>query len=81
MPFAIIFNQIAVNTQSNNSAISTGQNNLQGWTIQGKSNLAAGQQNGLSAVAGNLNVIVDNDFIDVPLNASELNNPLPNVQA
>ena len=80
MPFAIVFNQINVNSVSQTSAISTGQNSMADWSVQGKLNLAAGMQVGLVAITGNLNVIIDNDLVDTPVNSSELSNPQPTVQ-
>ncbi|WP_163538705.1 hypothetical protein [Gracilibacillus sp. YIM 98692] len=80
MPVSIVFNQIAVNTVNVNSSVATGQNNQTDWSFQGKNNLAAGQQIGLVTLTGNFNQIVDNDVIDVPVNASEAVNPQSNVQ-
>lgn len=80
MPISIIFNQIAVNTVNQNSSVSTGQNNQADWSFQGKNNLAAGQQFGLAAATGNLNINFDNDLVDTPINTPELNSPQPNIQ-
>lgn len=80
MPVSIIFNQIAVNTINQNSSVATGQNNQMDWSFQGKKNLAAGQQFGLAAVTGNLNINFDNDLVDTPINTPEVINPQPNIQ-
>lgn len=80
MPVSIVFNQILANTLNINSTIASGQNNQADWSFQGKNNFAAGQPIGLAAFNGNLNIVIDNDVVDVPINAQEINNPQPNVQ-
>ncbi|MBP2243215.1 hypothetical protein J2Z40_003803 [Cytobacillus eiseniae] len=80
MPVSIIFNQIAVNAISGNGTVATGQNNQEDWSVQGKVNMAAGQQIGLSAITGNLNIICDNDLVDAPINTPDIMSPQPNVQ-
>lgn len=80
MPVSIVFNQILANTLNVNSTIANGQNYQADWSFQGKNVFAAGQQIGLAAFTGNLNVVFDNDVVDVPVNAQEVNNPQPNIQ-
>ncbi|MGD6941890.1 hypothetical protein ACQCT6_07635 [Cytobacillus gottheilii] len=80
MPVSIVFNQINVNSVKDASSISNGMNNQPDWTWQGKNNFAAGMQTGIVFAAGNLNINVDCDMIDTPLQNNEAVNPQPNVQ-
>lgn len=80
MPVSVVFNQIAVNSLSENGVISTGQNNQPDWSWQGKNNNAAGIPVGFFIVTNNVNTIIDNDVTDTPIVNPTVNNPQPNVQ-
>ena len=80
MPLSIVFNQIAANQLNDNSTISTGQNNQADWSWQGKNNNAAGISAGFVVMPNNVNIIIDNDLVDVPVTNPEIVNPQPNIQ-
>ncbi len=80
MPISIIINQINVNNVSENATVTTGQNNQADWSWQGKNNMAAGTNNGINSMGGNLNILSDNDALDNPINNPNVVNPQPNIQ-
>ncbi|MBM7621542.1 hypothetical protein JOC95_003431 [Bacillus tianshenii] len=80
MPVSIIFNQINVNSISQSSAVSTGQNNQPDWSTQGKINMGNGIEIGVVGINGIFNVIIDTDGVDTTISNPELNNPQPTAQ-
>ncbi|MGG1369924.1 hypothetical protein ABE322_29710 [Priestia megaterium] len=74
MPNSIIFNTIAVNAQETNAGLFIGQNNANGWDSHNKNIFSIGLILGaFNTFPANYNFILDNDFIDTPIQANELN--------
>lgn len=65
---AINFNKIDALSLNTNSSISIGENSQMGWDSHGKSNVANGTFFGDSNTSGNVNIVVDNDLVDSPIN-------------
>lgn len=68
MPGSIIFNGIYVNVQETNAAVFVGETASPGWDSHNKIQMSIGESNngfaGGSIYTANLNVLVDNDFLD-----------------
>lgn len=74
MGFPIIFNTIIVNGQSSGGAVSIGENQQNGWSAHSKQNTSVGFLFGLNYTLNSLNYIIDNDYIDAPINDNDMPN-------
>ncbi|SDP26962.1 Spore germination protein gerPA/gerPF [Paenibacillus sp. yr247] len=68
MPSSIVFNMINVNSINTNATIGIGENAQSSWDSHSKNNYAQGQSIGTSLSVNVFNFIIDNDFIDAPIN-------------
>lgn len=59
--------EINVNSLFTNSAVSVGENFLNGWSAHRKTNEGTGRTTGISQLASNTNIVIDNDVIDAPI--------------
>ncbi|PYI55452.1 hypothetical protein [Paenibacillus flagellatus] len=68
MPGTIIFNGIYVNAQATNAAVFIGEAAAPGWDSHNKNQMSIGTIfnafGGGGPIAGNLNLLSDNDFLD-----------------
>jgi len=65
---SINFAAINVNSLNRGASVSIGENNQPGWTAHGKNNLGNGNFFGIIFSANQINIILDNDVIDMPIN-------------
>ncbi|MBM7584141.1 hypothetical protein JOC86_000678 [Bacillus pakistanensis] len=79
MPVSVVFNQINVNSVQIGSSVATGQNSINDWNTQGKSNLGNGIETGIIYKIGISNVIIDTDAIDSTISEPEIINPQPTI--
>lgn len=68
MPTSIVFNMINVNSINTNATIGIGENAQSSWDSHSKNNYGNGQVIGTSVYANLVNTVIDNDFIDAPIN-------------
>ncbi|MGM9988225.1 MAG: hypothetical protein ACI35O_13495 [Bacillaceae bacterium] len=80
MAVSIAFDKIIVNNLSNNASIATGDNNLSAWQSYGKHNYGNGVPIGTNYLIRNITIVNDNDYIDLPIDNTTVNNPQPNIQ-
>ena len=79
---AVIINFLAinVNTISNGSGVFVGINNAVGWDAHSKFSMGNGQFLGMNGTANNINILLDNDIIDAPINDQDIKPGLQNQQ-
>ena len=65
---AINFDSIDAITVTSNSSISIGENCQNGWDSHSKINFGNGSFIGSTLAEGNVNLLVDNDLVDSPIN-------------
>jgi hypothetical protein len=77
-----VFNTIFVNGQETNAAILVGQNNAANWVTHNKNQVSIGFVFGaFNAFPNNIEIINDQDFIDTPINDSDVEPIGPTTQA
>ncbi|MDD4570540.1 MAG: hypothetical protein PHE70_10510 [Tepidanaerobacteraceae bacterium] len=64
----INFDDVNVNSLTDNAIISVGKNKQSGWDAHGKANTGIGPYFGNSFTSGNVSVIADDDVVDSPIN-------------
>ncbi|MDQ0253586.1 hypothetical protein J2S74_000958 [Evansella vedderi] len=80
MAVVINFLAINVNSQSNNSGVFIGSNNQVGWDSHSKFSYGNGQFLGMNGTINNLNILMDQDIIDAPINDQDIKPGLNNQQ-
>lgn len=69
MAVNIILPQVMLNNANRNSGISIGENNQPNWHSHQKTNYGVGAMFALSNIVfGNVDIILDSDVIDAPIN-------------
>lgn len=78
MPDSIIFNAINVNGLETNNGIFVGDNAASNWASHNKNQFAIGQVFGaFNNYPANFNTIIDQDFIDTPINDADVQPTAP----
>ncbi|MBU9712322.1 hypothetical protein [Evansella tamaricis] len=80
MAVVINFLAINVNSMSNNSGVFLGSNNSVGWDGHAKFSFGNGQYLGMNGSFNNLNILMDQDVIDAPINDQDIKPGLNNQQ-
>lgn len=77
MAVNIILPQIVVNNANRNAGVSIGENNQPNWHTHQKTNFGLGTMFAITNVVfGNVDIILDNDVIDAPINdVAPINTP------
>lgn len=81
MAGAIIFNKILVNSQETNGGIFLGENVAPNWETNNKNQIALGMVYGtFNSLPVNVNITLDNDYIDTLINDPDIQGIGPIVQ-